>query len=64
MQTNLSPSPPRPRRVTLLCLGVLIIVSLNLTRLILTIKNWDFLAGWSGVSPLYIALTGLVWTLA
>ena len=54
----------RPRSVTLLVLGVLIITVVNLTRLILSIKYWDFLASWPGVYPLYMLLTGLIWTLA
>jgi hypothetical protein len=44
--------------------GVLIITALNLTRLVLAITEWDFLVSWPGVSPLYILLTGLIWTLA
>jgi hypothetical protein len=56
--------PPRPWYVTLLALGVLSIAGLNLLRFILTIRQWQFLASWPGVSPLYLALSGLVWTLA
>ncbi len=55
---------PRPFRVTILALGVLIITVTNLVRLVLSIRDWDFLATRPGISPLYIALTGLVWTLA
>src|SRR4030042_6295620 len=53
-----------PGSVTILMVGVLIITALNLTRLVLAIKEWDFLVSWPGVSPLYILLTGLIWTLA
>jgi hypothetical protein len=53
----------RPASVTILALGVLIITILNLTRLVLSILNWDFLVSWPGVSPLYMILTGLIWTL-
>lgn len=62
-----SPSPVRVKRpggVTILALGVLIITILNLTRLVLSIRHWDFLASWPGVSPLYMVLTGLIWSLA
>ena len=53
----------RPGSVTILALGVLIITIINLTRLVLSILNWDFLVSWPGVSPLYMSLTGLIWTL-
>jgi hypothetical protein len=53
----------RPASVTILALGVLTITVINLVRLILSIRDWEFLASWPGVSPLYIALTGLIWTL-
>ena len=53
----------RPFLVTLLALVVLIIASTNLIRLIGSIRMWDFLASLPGVSPLYIALTGLFWVL-
>jgi hypothetical protein len=52
----------RPASVTILALGVLIITIINLTRLVLSILNWDFLVSWPGVSPLYMILTGLIWT--
>ncbi|OGO30999.1 MAG: hypothetical protein A2136_02625 [Chloroflexi bacterium RBG_16_54_11] len=53
-----------PGSVTILALGVLIITAINLTRLILSIRYWDFLATWPGVSPLYMVMTGFIWTLA
>src|SRR4030042_4223594 len=53
----------RPASVTILAIGVLIITVINLVRLILSIRDWEFLASWPGVSPLYITLTGLIWTL-
>jgi hypothetical protein len=43
--------------------GVLIITALNLSRLVLSIKYWDFLNSWPGVRPLYMVLTGLIWSL-
>ena len=54
----------RPWSVTLLALGVLIITVVNLTRFVLSLHDWSFLASQPGVSPLYLALSGLVWTLA
>jgi hypothetical protein len=59
-------SPPfqRPGSVTILVSGVLIITVINLTRLVLSIRYWDFLTSQPGISPLYMALTGLIWTLA
>lgn len=64
------PFPPEERRrkkrpflVTLLALLVLFISCINLIRLIEAIRTWDFLVSLPGVSPLYIALTGLIWTL-
>jgi hypothetical protein len=53
----------RPFLVTLLAVLVLIISCINLIRFIEAIRMWDFLASLPGVSPLYIALTGLIWAL-
>jgi len=63
-----SPSPtstrsPRPASVTILALGVLIIAVLNLTRCGLALRYWDYLDALTNVSPLYLALSGLVWGL-
>jgi len=58
------PSASRPGSVTILALGVLIITVINLARLVLSITYWEFLVSWPGVSPLYMVLTGLIWTLA
>jgi hypothetical protein len=60
---DLSQHVARPASVTILALGVLIITTINLTRLVLSVLNWDFLNSWPGVSPLYMLLTGLIWTL-
>ena len=57
------PASPRPRRVTILALGVLIMACLSLTRVILTIRDWDFLSQQAGASPLYLLLTGLIGTI-
>ena len=51
----------RPIRVTLLAVGVLTIASLHLLRLVEAVRQWQFLTGLSGVSPVYLALTGLIW---
>lgn len=62
---NQSPGPRvvRPAGVTLLALGVLSIAGLNLVRFILTITRWHFLNNLPGLSPLYLALSGLIWSL-
>ena len=54
----------RPFTVTLLALGVLIITVINLARFILSLRYWSFLASQPGPSPLYLALTGVIWTVA
>ena len=54
----------RPASVTLLTLGVLIITGLNLTRFLLSLRYWSFLTSQPGISPLYLAISGLVWTIA
>ena len=51
----------RPFRVTLLAVGVLTIASLNLLRLVEAVRQWRFLTSLTGVSPMYLALTGLIW---
>ena len=53
----------RPVRVTIMGIGVLIITIINLTRQVLSVMYWDFLENWPGVSPLYMMITGFVWTL-
>ncbi len=54
----------RPRSVTLLIVIVLIITVINIIRLVLSISYWNFLGTHSGISPIYLAVTGLVWTAA
>ena len=44
-------------------LGVLIIAAVNLDRLVQSIRQWDFLAQLPGVSPFYMAASGLCWSL-
>jgi len=55
--------PRRPFNVTLIILGVLIIAVINLDRLVQSIHMWGFLAQLPGVSPFYMAASGLCWTL-
>lgn len=74
MQSNVEPgntqdtlqerAVKRPWSVTLLALGVLIITATNLTRFVLSLRSWTFLASQSGVSPLYLAVSGLIWSVA
>jgi len=56
--------PSRPIRVTLLAVGVLTITGLYLLRLVEAVRQWQFLTGLTGVSPVYLALTGLIWASA
>jgi hypothetical protein len=59
-----SPINKRPWSVTLLAAGVLIITAFNLIRFGLSLRYWSFLSSRSGISPLYLALTGLIWSAA
>jgi hypothetical protein len=54
----------RPWSVTLLMLGVLILTVINLIRFGLSIKYWVFLSSRLGISPIYLALTGFLWSVA
>jgi hypothetical protein len=54
----------RPFLVTLVAILVLTITGIHLVRLIQTLSWWDFLSSLPRVSPVYLALTGLFWTLA
>jgi len=60
---NLLQNRKRPFLVTLLALLVLSITIIYLVRLINSITLWNFLAALPGISPLYLALTGLILTL-
>jgi hypothetical protein len=53
----------RDRSVTLLALGVLTFAGISLLRLYQVLVQWGFLAEILPFSPLYLALTGLVWGL-
>ena len=61
---NLLQNRKRPFLVTLLALLVLSITIIYLVRLVNSITLWNFLAALPGISPLYLALTGLIVTLA
>jgi hypothetical protein len=54
----------RPRRVTLLALGVLILTGSNALRAVGALRSWDFLAELQVISPLYQIISGSFWTLA
>jgi hypothetical protein len=54
----------RPWSVTLLAGIVLIITIINLIRFVLSLRYWTFLSSLSAVSPVYLAITGLVWSMA
>jgi len=56
--------PSRPKSVTLLAGVVLILAGLNIVRLIQSLLQWDFLRALLPVSPVYLAVSGLVWGLA
>ncbi len=53
----------RPRSVTFLATGVLSIAGFYTARLLLALVQWQDLSTFAGVSPAYIAFTGLVWAL-
>jgi hypothetical protein len=73
-EASLTPAPPsteqplmvkkRPFSVTVLVLIVLIITIINFLRFVLSLWSWSFIASRSTVSPLYLALTGLIWSVA
>ena len=56
------PRPRRPFGVTLFALLVLIFAVLNLLRLVQTIQKWDLLTVVLPFSPVYLLLSGLLWT--
>ena len=63
-QSRLPLSESRPVSVTILALGVLSIAGLNFVRLLLSIIQWKFLASLPQIQPLYLLLTGLIWSSA
>lgn len=54
----------RPMSVTLLALGVLIITVLNFIRFVLSIRYWSFISTRVGISPIFLTMSGLVWSVA
>ena len=62
MSTNTSSR--RPLSVTILAVLVLALGGLNLLRFILSLQQWNYLKTLPAVSPLYLAASGLIWTLA
>jgi len=54
----------RPFYVTLIIFGVLLlIVAPNLLRMVQTVKDWQFLTELLPISPFYLLITGVVWTI-
>lgn len=62
MKTKLKKAK-RPFSVTILAFGVLSFVLLQLTRIVSSIRQSQFLANLPlSISPVYLVLTGVVWT--
>ena len=57
------PRAKRPFLVTLLTGLVLIMTSANFIRFVGSLSQWGFLSTLPRVSPLYLAMSGLIWTL-
>jgi hypothetical protein len=57
-----SAQPRRPNGVTLFALLVLTFAVLNLLRLVQAVQKWDLLAVYLPISPAYLLLIGLLWT--
>ncbi len=54
----------RPNSVTWLAAGVLIFVTINITRFITAVQQWTFLSDLPlSVSSFYFAITGLIWAI-
>jgi hypothetical protein len=56
-----NPLRKRPRSVTILSWGVLIIAVWHLTRLFSALRQWDFLQEYPMVSPLYLVVSASIW---
>ncbi|OQX56815.1 hypothetical protein B5M50_06750 [candidate division KSB1 bacterium 4484_219] len=54
----------RPISVTLFAWFVLILAGINIFRLLIALVNWDFLLQYFVVTPLYLAITGFIWSIA
>jgi hypothetical protein len=68
MSTSLTSSQDRshakrPLIVTSLAVAVLTISVLNLIRFFEAIRLWEFLSDLPGISPVYLAASGLIWAL-
>jgi len=63
LQTQQVSSHKRPVSVILLGLLVLLLTGFHLIRFIRALLLWDTLVALPGVPMLYIALTGLLWTI-
>lgn len=57
-----NPRVKRPFSVTLLTVLVLIIACIYLIRFAETLYLWNFILSLQTISPLYLAFTGLIWT--
>ena len=53
----------RPRSVTVLAFLVLTKGSINLIRVIESIRQWTFLRDIMTISPVYLTITGLLWAI-
>jgi hypothetical protein len=58
-----SRKPGRPFLVTLVAWMVLTITAIHLVRFVQTLSWWEFLSSLPRISPLYLASTGLIWTI-
>jgi hypothetical protein len=54
----------RPLSVTLLACAVLIVAAFNLARFFQAVWQWSFLVQVLPFSPVYLAMSGLVWGIA
>jgi hypothetical protein len=55
--------PGRPRRVTILMVIVFFFVCFHLLRFVLSIIEWENLSVLLPISPVYITLNGLLWSI-
>lgn len=61
--SDLSQVRKRPFLVTLLAVVVLSITIIHLVRFVNTLSLWNFLTSFPGISPPFLALTGLFWAI-
>jgi len=56
--------PKRPKSVTWLAVAVLMLTGIQLIRFAIAIRNWDYLLSQRlPVSPLFFAISGMIWGL-